>query len=164
MPTVNFARMMALVTDTFNALNNPEQLDVNEDVIIRLKQLHPATLSEHNDSHGPVIWILLIPTTVTLMTQFTTGEISETELLYKTPLHTKYDALYLCSASTLTEYRAKGLTKQIALTAIKKIRTNHPIKFLFVWNFSKTGARLAESIAIHEKLPLMKRDAKFYEE
>ena len=111
----NFERMIALVSETFAIQNDPEQLNVNEEVIAQLQQLHPATLSEHLDGDGPVVWILLIPTTVTLMHQFITKEISETELLNKTPLNIKYDALYLCSASTLPEFRGKGLTKQIAL-------------------------------------------------
>ena len=70
MPLSNFERMIALVNESFDARNDPEQLDVNEEVIALLQQLHPATLSEHNEGDGPVVWILLIPTTVTLMHQF----------------------------------------------------------------------------------------------
>ena len=153
----NFERMIALVSETFAIQNDPEQLNVNEEVIAQLQQLHPATLSEHLDGDGPVVWILLIPTTVTLMHQFITKEISETELLNKTPLNIKYDALYLCSASTLPEFRGKGLTKRIALEAIKNIRAEHPIQYLFFWSFSKEGAGLAESIAKHEQLLLLHR-------
>lgn len=66
----NFERMINLAVETFAAHNDPNQLDVNEEVIKQLEQLHPATLSEHNEGDGPVVWILLIPTTTSLMNEF----------------------------------------------------------------------------------------------
>ncbi|GDX52771.1 hypothetical protein LBMAG27_18180 [Bacteroidota bacterium] len=154
----NFERMINLAVETFAAHNDPNQLDVNEEVIKQLEQLHPATLSEHNEGDGPVVWILLIPTTTSLMNEFIKEKISESELLNKTPLNIKYDALYLCSALVLPEFRRKGLAKKIALDAIQQIRNDHPIKNLFTWNFSKEGALLSESIAQHENLPLLPRE------
>ncbi len=154
----NFERMINLAVETFAAHNDPNQLDVNEEVIKQLEQLHPATLSEHNEGNGPVVWILLIPTTTSLMNEFIKEKISESELLNKTPLNIKYDALYLCSALVLPEFRRKGLAKKIALDAIQQIRNDHPIKNLFTWNFSKEGALLSESIAQREKLPLLHRE------
>jgi len=153
----NFERMIQLAGEVFDAHNDPAQLDVNQDVIAQLHQLHPATVFEFVDGDGPVIWVILIPTTSQLMKQFIDEKISETELLNNTILNQKYDSLYLCSAMTLQEFRGKGLTKKIILDAIKKIRDDHPIQNLFTWNFSQEGEMLAESIARHEKLPLLKR-------
>jgi ribosomal protein S18 acetylase RimI-like enzyme len=157
MSQTNFERMVQLAEEVFSTHNDPEQLDVNQEVIAQLERLHPATLSEHKEGEGPVVWILLIPTTNALMNQFIKEEISETELLNNTPPDKKYDALYLCSALVLPEYRRKGLAKKIALKAITEIRSDHPIQTLFTWNFSKEGAVLAESIAKQEGLPLLNR-------
>ncbi|TSA51414.1 MAG: hypothetical protein D4R43_00745 [Sphingobacteriales bacterium] len=160
MPSTNFERMINLAVETFAAHNDPNQLDVNEEVIKQLEQLHAATLSEHNEGDGPVVWILLIPTTTALMNEFIEEKISESDLLNKTPLNIKYDALYLCSALVLPEFRRKGLAKKIALDAIQQIRNDHPFKNLFTWNFSNEGALLSETIAQHEKLPLLHRERK----
>lgn len=157
MMSKNLERMINLAEETFAAHNDPEQLEVNEAVIKQIKRLHPSALSEFIDGDGPVAWGLMIPTTNKLMNDFIAGKISETELLNKTPINGKYEALYLCSGLVLPEYRNKGLTKKMAFEAIKNIRAEHPNRSLFTWNFSKEGALLADSIARHESLPLFKR-------
>jgi len=101
--------------------------------------------------------VLLIPTTATLMNEFLFHKISEKQLFEQTPLLIQYDALYLCSASTLEEYRGKGITKKMTLDAIEKIRKDHPIKTLFVWPFTKEGEMLAEKLAQAANLPLKKK-------
>ncbi|MES1224360.1 MAG: hypothetical protein ABUT20_53185, partial [Bacteroidota bacterium] len=110
---------------------------------------------------GPIAWVLLIPTTAALMNDFLAGKISEKQLFEKTPLNVPYDALYLCSAITLEEYRGKGITKKITLEAIEKIRKDHPIKTLFVWPFTKQGELLAEKLAALLGLPLKKKQTAY---
>lgn len=107
----NFERMLQLADEVFAVKNDPDQLDVNQDVLERLKRIHPATVSEYNDGNGPVAWVLLFPTTLDLMRQFLDSTISEKELFARTPLDIKYEALYLCSALVLEEYRRKGIAK-----------------------------------------------------
>ena len=153
----NYERMIQLANDVFDTKNDPDQLDVNEAVIEHLHRIHPATVSEYDDGNGPVVWILLIPTTLELMNKFVTGEITEQQLLNQTPLDAAYEAIYLCSAMALEEYRGKGIPKRLTLEAIEKIRKDHPIKSLFVWPFSKQGDILAESLARSIDLPLLKR-------
>jgi hypothetical protein len=153
----NFDRMIQLASEVFDAHNDPEQLNVNEEVISQLYKLHPACVSEFVDGDGPVIWLILIPTTEKLMREFIDEKISESELLNQTPLNIKYDALYLCSVLVLEEFRRKGLAKKTAFEALQKIRADHPIQTLFTWNFSKEGGLLAVSIAKHESLPLLTR-------
>lgn len=153
----NLERMIQLAGEVFAAHDDPQQLDVDERVIEQLLKLHPATVSEYMEGDGPVIWILVIPTTIELMHQFVDEQISETELLNQTPLNQKYEALYLCSALVLPEYRGKGLAKKLTLAAIEQIRTTHSIKTLFTWSFSREGALLAETIAKQEALPLLHR-------
>ena len=62
--------MIRLAGEVFSARTDPDQLDVDEAVIERLQSLHPATLSEHVEGDGPVVWILLIPTTRETMDLF----------------------------------------------------------------------------------------------
>ena len=153
----NFERLIQLADEVFAVKNDPSQLDVNQEVLDRLKRLHPASISEYNDGNGPVAWVLLIPTTLDLMNRFLKSEISEKELFDQTPLDTTYEAVYLCSALVLEEYRRKGITKQLVLKAIENIRMDHPLKALFVWAFSPEGDLAAETIARLASLPLYKR-------
>ncbi|MFV5692768.1 GNAT family N-acetyltransferase [Flavobacterium sp. LT1R49] len=152
----NFERMLQLADEVFAVKNDPNQLDVNQEVLERLMQLHPTTVSEYDDGKGPVAWILLIPTTLDLMNQFLANKISEKQLFEHTPLDAKYEALYLCSALVLEEYRRKGIAKQLTLQAIENIRKDHPLKALFVWGFSKEGDLGAEALSRHTSLPLYK--------
>jgi len=153
----NFERMIQLAEDVFATKNDPNQLDVNDDMIKRLQKLHASSVSEYNEGNGPVAWVLLIPTTSDLMHRFLKNEISEKELFNLTPLNTVYEALYLCSAMVLEEYRRKGIAKRLILTAIENIRKKHPLKALFVWAFSKEGSLGAEEIASITVLPLYNR-------
>ena len=153
----NFERMIALADEVFAVKNDPDQLDVNEEVIERLHKIHPATVSEYNDGNGPVAWVLLIPTTLELMNKFLKTEISEKQLFELTPLDASYEALYLCSALVLEEYRRKGIAKKLSLSAIESIYKDNPLKALFVWSFSKEGDLGSEAIAKLTSLPLYKR-------
>jgi GNAT superfamily N-acetyltransferase len=153
----NFERMLQLADEVFAVKNDPDQLDVNQDVLERLRKIHLATVSEYDDGNGPVAWILLFPTTLDLMQQFLEATISEKELFDRTPLDIKNEALYLCSALVLEEYRRKGIAKRLTLQAIENIRKDHPLKALFVWTFSREGQLGAEAIASYTSLPLHKR-------
>jgi len=156
----NFQRLIQLAEKSFDVRNDPDQLDVDEEVIEKLQQLHEATLSEYADENGPVIWVLLIPTTIELMNRFLQNEITETELLNLTPRNISYEAIYLCSALTLEEFRHKGLTLKLSLKAIENLRRDYPIKFLFVWSFSEEGAKLSKRISEETGIPLLERKSK----
>jgi len=153
----NLERMIQLAEDVFAVKNDPNQLDVDQEVIGRLRKMHPSTVSEYDDGKGPVAWILVIPTTLDLMNQFLIGAISEKELFYLTPTDVPYEALYLCSALVLEEYRQQGLAKRLSLSAIENIRRQHPVKALFVWPFTLEGDLASESLARLTALPLYKR-------
>jgi predicted GNAT family acetyltransferase len=93
------------------------------------------------------------------MNRFLDNKISEKELYELTPLNISYEALYLCSAMVLPEYRRKGIAEKLTFKAIESIRKDHPIKELFVWAFSKEGEALSEKIAALTGLPLRKKEA-----
>jgi GNAT superfamily N-acetyltransferase len=150
----NLERMIRLAEEFFATKNDPNQISVTPEVIARLRLLHPATLSQHDDGRGPVAWMLVIPTTTDLMKAFIASEINEQELLERTQLQGSYEAIYLCSALVLPEHRGRGLAKRLAIEAVKSIQHDHPINSLFYWAFSPEGMKLAASIARELHLPL----------
>jgi len=153
----NYERLIALADEVFAVRKDPEQLDVNENVMEKLNEIHPATLSDKDFGEGPILWILLIPTTVALMNQFLNHEINEKQLYELTEPSQEYEAIYLCSALVLEEYRNKGYAKEVTLHAIKEIQKDHPIKALFYWPFTEGGMHAARSIAKELELPLLER-------
>jgi len=154
----NYERLIALADEVFAVRKDPEQLDVNEEVMEKLHAIHPSTLSDKDFGEGPILWILLIPTTEALMHQFLNHEINEKQLYELTnPGHT-YEAVYLCSALVLEEYRNKGYAKEVTLQAIEQIRKDHPISTLFYWPFTEEGKHAALSIAQQLELPLLERE------
>jgi GNAT superfamily N-acetyltransferase len=156
-PENNLERMIQLAEKFFATDNDPSQISINRRVMLRLKHIHPDTIAEKSTSKGPIAWILVIPTTHTLMEQFISKKINERELYKKTPFDVKYDSLYLCSALVLPEYRGKGLAKKLMAKAIRSIQKEHPIRCLFYWAFSIEGKKLAASIARELSLPLYRR-------
>jgi hypothetical protein len=153
----NFERMLDLADGVFASKNDPNQIDVNPAVLEHFQKIHKATVSEYDDGNGPVAWVLLLPTTSKVMNQFLEGKISELELFEQTPLNETYDSVYLCSAMVLKEYRRKGITRKLVLDSMEQIRKDHPIKYLFVWSFSKEGDLGAEALASLLSLPLLKK-------
>ena len=126
MATSNFERMIQLAEDVFASRTDPDQLSVDEGVISRLQMIHPSTMSECNEGNGPVAWILVFPTTLELMARFMKEEISEKELFELTTTASRYEAIYLCSALVLEEYRGKGIAKDLTLQAIEQIKKDFP--------------------------------------
>jgi len=153
----NYERIIQLADQVFSSRTDPDQLNVDENVMAHLQLIHPDTMSEYDDGNGPVCWILCIPTTLDLMTKFINQKISERELYELTPLNTKYESIYLCSALLLEEFRGKGIAQSIAVKAIESIKLDHSIKALFFWAFSKEGEKLAEKLSGLMRLPLYKR-------
>jgi GNAT superfamily N-acetyltransferase len=153
----NLERMIQLADEFFAAKNDPDQISVTPEVMERLRQLHPATMGERGDGDEPVAWVLVIPTTNELMKRFIEKEINEKELLDATPIGGKYNAIYLCSALVLPEFRGKGIAKHLLCSAIAAIRKDHPIASLFYWAFSVEGEKLAAAASQESGIPLYKR-------
>jgi len=153
----NYHKMFIIIEEVFSTRNDPDQLQVDEHVMKKLSMIHPATLGEFADENGPLIWVLLIPTTSRVMNDFLSGKISEKEILAQTNPGEKFDCIYLCSVTTLHEKRGKGETKKLCLRQIEAIRKDYPVKALFVWAFSPEGERLADSLGKSCNLPVYKR-------
>jgi len=149
--------MIALVTEFFGTRNDPDQISVNEEERERLEAIHPDTMSEYANEDGPVVWILMIPTTHDTMQRFLNGDISERQLLMETKPGDTFHAIYLCSAYVLPEFRRKGLAKKVAMEAIANMRKDHPIKALYYWPFSEDGKASALALAKELQLPLFEK-------
>ena len=114
----NHERLLQLAEDAFAMRSDPAQLQVDEHVLEHLRQLHPATVCEANDAHGPIAWVLLIPTTLELMQDFVQGRITEQQLYDRTPMGVPYQAVYLCSGLVLPEHQRQGLATRMTLEAL----------------------------------------------
>lgn len=154
----NFERMMQLADEVFAMHDDPDQLQVDMDVLARLQRLHPASRGEEVDADGPIAWVLMIPTTATLMEEFIAGKLNEQELYDRTPEGGVYEAVYLCSVMVLPECQRKGLAKRLTLDCIARIRRDHPIQALFCWPFTPGGDALAQVVATEIGLPLRMRE------
>ena len=67
MSTSNLERLIQLADNVFAAKNDPDQLDVDWQVLEQLRKIHPSTVSDFDEGMGPVAWVLLIPTTWTML-------------------------------------------------------------------------------------------------
>jgi GNAT superfamily N-acetyltransferase len=153
----NHARMLRLAEEVFAAHDDPTQLQVDPEVLEHLADLHPAAVSEVADEHGPIAWVLLIPTTTDLMDDFLTGQLTEQDLYRRTPTGAAYEAVYLCSAMVLEEHRRKGIAKRMTLDALAWLLKEHPIRALFCWPFTEEGSAFAQALAADLDLPLRMR-------
>ncbi len=156
-PETQRERMIKLAEEFFATKNDPEQLTIDEEVLARLRSIHPSAVTEESDEGGPVAWLLLVPTTAAVMEKFLAKEIGEQELLELTPAGASYDAVYLCSVLVLPERREKGLATRLTAKALRSIMADHPVRTLFVWEFSGEGRRLARAVADELSLPLRSR-------
>ncbi len=157
MALTNFERMVQLADDVFAVRTDPDQLQVDQDVLANLRKIHLATVSEYDDGNGPVAWVLIIPTTAALMQAFLSGQITEMQLYERTPVGAVYEAVYLCSGMVLEEYRRQGIAGQLALAALARIRADHPIAALFTWAFTEEGRIASIALARATGLPLLER-------
>lgn len=150
-------RLIALAESFFDVANDPDQLAVDEAVLGRLRALHPATVGEAADADGPHAWTLVIPATREVMEPFLAGALSERQLFEATHPGDPFDAVYLCSALVLPEYRGAGIAKGLLCASIRAIRRDHPISVLCFWPFSPEGEHLAAAVAAEVGLPLAAR-------
>ncbi len=157
MENVNLQRMIQLAEEFFGTRNDPTQIAVDDSVREKLHAIHPASMTEETNPEGPIAWVLMFPTTRTLKEQFIAQQITERELLDLTPPGERYQAVYLCSALVLPEFRKQGIATRLVTGALTSMAADHPIESLFYWAFSGAGEQLARTVAGKFQLPLYRR-------
>jgi hypothetical protein len=143
----NLHKMLQLSEAVFNAKADARQIAFTPQDMQHLSSIHPLTLNEKSNEDGPICWVTIIPTSLDIMKQFLSGEIHEKELLNLTHSKTAFEAIYLCSALTLPEYRNQHITFKLALDSIQNIAKDAEIQYLFAWPFSKEGKSLCDKIS-----------------
>ena len=160
-----YAQMLSIIDEVFKTREDKGQIKVTSSQYKKLQLIHSFTLNELADELGPLIWVLLIPTTREVMQLFLDGKITEKSLLRRTRPGQHFNCLYLCSATTLPEIRHQGKTKALCLSAIEAMRKDFPLDTLYVWPFSEEGWQLAMEIARSCGMELRKKktvDLTFY--
>ena len=138
-------KMMTTAERFFGTLNDPEQMQITKDSFYKLQKLHPKTLIYRLENGEPVSWAIILPTQTELMDKFLRGEINEQKLLDMTKQQKTYEALYLCSAFTIPEFRRKGYIIEMMKEAINAIPHTDDVK-LFAWPYSEEGKLLVEKL------------------
>lgn len=153
----NLKRMLELAEEFFGAENDPDQIFHEEKDMDALMRIHSSSVTEIANEDGPIAWLVILPTTNELMEKFLKKEISERELLLKTNPGDAYQALYLCAALVLPEFRRQGIIFNAAKNTITTIEKEYSIHALFTWAWSPEGRENARKIAEALKLPLYER-------
>ena len=152
------AETMRIAEKFFGTLNDPEQIPITQASVVKLRRLHPAAFHYLTDEAGEhaVGWIVVVPTTKVLMRQFLEGRMTERQLFDQTVPQNRYDALYLCAAFVLPEYRRQGLATKLFKDSLKAIPLTHDAE-LFAWPTTPEGKAMAEKmIAEGHKIQLRK--------
>ena len=150
----NLIKLLELVDLVFQTRNDPTQIGFSEEDMAKMNALHPECLQEAADANGPYAWVAVIPTSLELMHEFLREAITERQLFERTTTDTPMEALYLCSAIVLPEYRRTGVAYNLSLDAIRKMLVQWPIEAVFVWPFSIEGEHLAKKISQAAELKL----------
>ena len=147
-------KTLAIAEQFFGSQEHPDYIPITKESAQKFERLNPNFMVYKLKDGEPISWILVLPTSLNLMNQFIKGDINERQLLDLTQPETKYEALYLCSAFTVPEYRRHGYVLEMFKEAIEKI--SHTENFtLFAWPVTQEGKELSiklESILGHKIL------------
>lgn len=143
----NLLKLLELVDHVFQTRNDPSQIGFTESDMAKMNNLHVECLQEAENEDGPIAWVAVIPTSLDLMNEFIIKTITERELFDRTTMETPKEAVYLCSAIVLPDFRRKGIALQLSLEAIHAMQQHWSLSAVFVWPFSDEGKVLAHKIA-----------------
>lgn len=140
-------KMNAMAIELFHTENDDTQasptLEKSLQVINKEKY---NFISVNNDKDEPIAWSLVMPTSLEVMDNFLSEEITERELLEISRTDNKFEALYLFSVIVLPEYRRKGLGQFLFKTQIEYFKERYDITEVYSWWFSEEGKKLGDSL------------------
>ena len=139
-------KMDEIAERIFGTQKDPEQIPITKESGEKLEALTPHWIKYKLDGqNNPIAWVMILPTSLELMTEFLEGRINERELLDLTKPQDTYEALYLCAAITVPEYRRRGYAVELLIEGINSIPHDRNVK-LFAWPHSSEGEGLIEKI------------------
>ncbi len=141
--TIRTIRMMT--ERYFETANDPDQMRIAEWSAERILALHPSALNVLIENGEPVSWTVSIPTSRKSAERFLRGEIDERVLTDTTSPSDRYEALYLCMAFTVPEYRGRGYATKLFAEAIADIPLEDDA-LLYAWIWSEEGGRLVRRL------------------
>jgi hypothetical protein len=150
-------RIIEITEEFFGTADHPEQIPVTDEAWKKVEALSPDSSAYVLDEKGePISWILIIPTTKEIAQKFLAKEISERELLDSTKPASTYDALYLCSAFTVSGHRREGLAAKLIKETLGKM-PHAENAVLFAWPVTNEGEELLRKLSADLRTEILKR-------
>ncbi|MFH1146033.1 MAG: hypothetical protein V1707_03680 [bacterium] len=139
-PTEIWTKTDLIAEQIFGTAHDPSQIPINEQSLSKLRMLHADTIMYKVVNNQPVGWIVTVPTTKELANCFLEGQLTEKELFDKTQPQAIYEALYLCAAITVPEYRRQGIATELFKRVVRSIPlVAKPL--LFAWPTTELGEK-----------------------
>ncbi len=129
----------------FGTQNDPDQIPINRDSLEKFYALSSYCLNCAYEGDKPVSWTVSIPTSLKLMNDFLEQRITEKELFNQTQTGDN-EALYICSAFTVPEFRGKGIAKVLLTEQTQAFLSDNPNMEVFTWIWSNEGDKLVKSL------------------
>jgi len=129
----------------FGTASDQDQIPITMESLDKLVSIDEDAILIKTDEHGePISWVVVIPTGKETMELFLDNAITEKELFDRAVAENKREALYLCAAFTVPEYRGKGYAQELFSRAVKKFAPTRETD-LFAWIYSPEGQGLFEA-------------------
>jgi hypothetical protein len=139
-------KIIAVDEKFFRTTNDSQQIPITKEALDKILQLHSKAFLYKLENNEPISWVVVVPTSKDLADKFLNDEISERELLDLSKPQPVYEAIYLCSATTMPEHRRKGYVMKMMKEVILAIPHTEDVK-LFAWAYSPEGKSLMEKAA-----------------
>lgn len=152
-------KMLVLAEAFFGTAQDSSQIPITRLSFEKLQALHSKTVVYRLIGSEPVSWVVVLPTSRELASKFLAGQISERDLLEMTVPVSTYEALYLCAAFTVPEYRRKGYAVRLfreALDSIPQVSN----ALLFAWPYSEEGRLLIGELEVILGRAILRREVK----
>lgn len=137
---------MEIAEAIFDTENDPDQMPINEESIVKLDEIYKDWLETEFDEKGePISWSVILPTQKNLAEKFIRNEITEKELLDFTKPQEVFNALYIVSVITIPEKRNMGLAQKVIKRSILKVPLEKN-SLIFAWASTEDGKKLISKI------------------
>jgi GNAT superfamily N-acetyltransferase len=142
-----FKKVLEISEQFFGTQTDPDQMPITQKTADKLASIHPDTVIYKFDEQGePIAWAVVVPTSLATKDKFLAGKMTERELLDEAARERRFDALYLCAAFVLPEYRRKGYARELVIEAINKVSGGKEIP-LYSWIYSPEGKKLVDTLS-----------------